>query len=145
MSAITTRCPHCKSLNRIPVNRLNEAPNCGKCQSKLLDGKPVEGTEENLSVLINSDIPVVIDFWATWCNPCVGFAPVFEDVSSDFTGKARFIKVDTEAQQQLATQFQIRSIPTIMVFHKGNRLDVINGALPKSQFTRWLNDALNKN
>ncbi len=144
MSTITTRCPHCKGLNRIPSDRINESPVCGKCHSKLLEGAPLEGTQDNLPALINSDIPTVIDFWAPWCNPCVGFAPVFEDISQEYAGKARFVKVDTEAQQLLAGQYQIRSIPTIMVFHKGNRLDVINGALPKSQFANWLNNALTK-
>lgn len=144
MSTITTRCPDCKGLNRIPAERINESPKCGKCQSKLLDGAPIEGTEQNLATLINSEIPTVIDFWAPWCNPCVGFAPIFEDVSQEMEGKARFVKVDTEAQQQIAAQYQIRSIPTIMVFHKGNRIDMVNGALPRGQFTSWLNNALAK-
>lgn len=144
MSTITTRCPHCKGLNRIPADRINESPSCGKCHSKLLAGAPLEGTPDNLAALINSDIPTIIDFWAPWCNPCVGFAPVFEDTSKEYADKARFVKVDTEAQQLLAGQYQIRSIPTIMVFHQGQRLDVVNGALPKSQFTAWLDNALNK-
>ncbi|GAL18170.1 thioredoxin 2 [Vibrio maritimus] len=94
--------------------------------------------------MINSEQPVVVDFWATWCNPCVGFAPVFEQVAEERKGEVRFLKVDTEAQQQLAAQFQIRSIPTIMVFKSGQRVDMINGALPKTQFDQWLNQALSK-
>jgi thioredoxin 2 len=144
MSAFKTRCPSCKGLNRIPSERVNESPNCGRCQTPLLDGKPIEGTIENFNILINADTPVVVDFWAPWCNPCVGFAPVFEDVAREQTNAIRFIKVDTEAQQQLAAQYQIRSIPTVMVFKQGKRVDVINGALPKNQFAHWLSQAVNK-
>lgn len=78
------------------------------------------------------------------CNPCVGFAPIFSDVAQEQAGTARFVKIDTEAQQQLAAQFGIRSIPTIMVFKNGQRVDMLNGALPKSQFDQWLNQALTK-
>nr|WP_158163468.1 thioredoxin TrxC [Vibrio mimicus] len=144
MSTFNTRCPSCHSLNRVPVERITESPNCGKCQSSLLDGAPIEGTEVNFSALLQSDKPVVVDFWAPWCNPCVGFAPVFSDVAAERKGRVRFIKIDTEAQQNLAAHFQIRSIPTIMVFKNGQRIDMINGALPKSQFDQWLNQALTK-
>ncbi len=94
--------------------------------------------------LLQSPQPVVIDFWAPWCNPCVGFAPVFSDVAEERSGEIRFVKIDTEAQQQLAAQFQIRSIPTIMLFKDGQRVDTLNGALPKSHFSQWLDEALNK-
>ncbi|MCW8331401.1 thioredoxin TrxC [Photobacterium sp. SDRW27] len=144
MTTMTTRCPHCKALNRIPTARVEEIASCGACNERLLDGKPVEGTTENFLSLIQGDKSVVVDFWAPWCNPCVGFAPVFEDVAADRNGDVRFIKIDTEAQQTLAAQYRIRSIPTIMVFKNGQMVDTINGALPKSQFDQWLNQALTK-
>jgi thioredoxin 2 len=109
-----------------------------------VDGAPIEGTPENLTALLSSDLPVVIDFWAPWCNPCIGFSPVFEDVAKQFDGKARFIKINTETQQTLAAQYQIRSIPTIMAFKHGKRIDTINGALPKTQFIQWLNQTLSQ-
>ncbi|ELH7808784.1 thioredoxin TrxC [Vibrio harveyi] len=144
MSSFKTRCPSCGGLNRVPNERVAEAASCGKCKNALFDGAPVEGTIDNFSALLESDTPVVVDFWAPWCNPCVGFAPVFSDVAQEQIGNARFVKIDTEAQQQLAAQFGIRSIPTIMVFKNGQRVDMINGALPKTQFDQWLNQALNK-
>jgi thioredoxin 2 len=104
----------------------------------------VEGTSVNFSTLLNSDQPVVVDFWATWCNPCVGFAPVFSDVAAERNGNVRFVKINTEDQQQLAAQYAIRSIPTVMVFKQGKVVDTINGALPKGQFDQWLNQALTK-
>ncbi|MDF2154530.1 thioredoxin TrxC [Vibrio sp. CAU 1672] len=144
MSSFKTRCPSCGGLNRVPTARVSESATCGKCKNALFDGAPVEGTQENLSSLLESDIPVVIDFWAPWCNPCVGFAPVFSDVAKEHEGKLRFIKINTETEQQLAAQFGIRSIPTVMVFKQGQRVDTINGALPKNQFNQWLNQALSK-
>nr|WP_258674284.1 thioredoxin TrxC [Vibrio diabolicus] len=87
-------------------------------------------------------VPLII--FAYPQNSHVGFAPVFSDVAHEQAGTARFVKIDTEAQQALAAQFGIRSIPTIMVFKNGQRVDMINGALPKSQFDQWLNQALNK-
>ncbi|UJF17028.1 thioredoxin TrxC [Vibrio sp. SS-MA-C1-2] len=144
MTTFNSRCPSCKAINRLPIERVSESPTCGKCQQPLLDGKPIEGTVSNLSVLLNSEQPVVIDFWAPWCNPCVGFSPVFEDVAKDRENQVRCVKVNTEEEQAIAAQYQIRSIPTIMVFKNGKRVDMINGALPKSQFDQWLNNALTK-
>ncbi|MGF1721004.1 thioredoxin TrxC [Vibrio kyushuensis] len=144
MTTFNTRCPSCKGLNRIPNTRISESPKCGKCQSALLDGAPIEGTVSNISALLESDQPVVIDFWAPWCNPCVGFSPVFELSAEERSEQIRYVKVDTEAQQELAAQYQIRSIPTIMMFKGGKRVDMINGALPKGQFDQWLNQAITK-
>jgi thioredoxin 2 len=144
MTTFTTRCPACHGLNRIPTNKIDDSPKCGKCQADLVDGLPIEATELNFDAILTSNQPVVVDFWAPWCNPCVGFAPVFHDSAIAWKNRCRFVKVDTEAQQALAAKFQIRSIPTIMVFKHGVRVDMINGALPKSQFEQWLTQAINK-
>ncbi|WP_073602091.1 thioredoxin TrxC [Vibrio aerogenes] len=142
MMTFKTRCPSCQAMNRLPATQVSDVPLCGKCRQHLLDGHPVEGTSENFQALMQSDIPVVIDFWAPWCNPCVGFAPVFEESAKNRHRKVRFIKINTEAEQELAAQFQIRSIPTIMVYKQGQRLNIINGALPQSQFDQWLDETI---
>ena len=144
MSTFNTRCPSCKGMNRVPQERVSDNATCGKCKALLFDGAPIEGTESNLDALLSGEQPVVIDFWAPWCNPCVGFAPVFEQVAGERKGAVRFVKVDTEANQALAAKYQIRSIPTIMVFKNGERVDMLSGALSKTQFDGWLNNALNK-
>lgn len=138
MSTFNTRCPQCSGLNRIPHEKLNQAAKCGRCQASLLDGKPIEGTIDNFDILLKSEKVVVVDFWAPWCKLRVNFAPVFEQVASNQESTTRFVKINTEAQQALAAQYGIRSIPTIMVFKNGKRVNMINGALPKEQFEQWL-------
>ncbi|OOF08973.1 thioredoxin TrxC [Salinivibrio sp. PR5] len=142
MTTLTSRCPHCQAMNRIPSERVNDAPKCGKCQSALLEGKPIEGTSDNFAALLNSDKPVVVDFWAPWCGPCQSFAPAFEAIAEQEEGRALFVKIDTEAQHALAAQYRIRSIPTLMVFKNGERVDMMNGALPQNAFSDWLNQHL---
>ena len=144
MSTITSRCPHCQKNNRLPAERVNDDPSCGACKEALFSGKPVAGTSANFNAIIQGDKPVVVDFWAPWCGPCVGFAPVFEQVAQIQSDHLRFVKVDTEAEKMLGAQFNIRSIPTLMVFKNGKVIDQLNGALPKQQFEQWLNAAVNK-
>ncbi|PWI32206.1 thioredoxin TrxC [Vibrio albus] len=144
MSTITTRCPSCNGLNKLPVSRISEQAVCGKCKAPLLDGAPIEGTPKNLDALLTSNIPVVVDFWAPWCGPCQSFAPIFKEVAQQRQNEIRFVKVDTESNPELAGQYRIRSIPTLMVFKGGQRVDFLSGALPKSQFESWLNNAIAK-
>ncbi|MEJ6077838.1 thioredoxin TrxC [Vibrio sp. 1-Bac 57] len=143
MNTITSRCPHCHSMNRLPIDRIDANPSCGRCKKDLLQGAPVEGTDANLAALINSEKPVVVDFWAPWCGPCINFAPTFTEVAKQQTS-VLFVKVDTEDQQQLGAKYNIRSIPTLMVFKQGKMVDTLNGALPAAQFKTWLAQALLK-
>ncbi|MBT3438205.1 MAG: thioredoxin TrxC [Oceanospirillaceae bacterium] len=144
MPSITSRCPHCQKNNRVPSQRITDEANCGACKQTLFAGKPIAGTAANFNALVNSDKPVVVDFWAPWCGPCVGFAPVFEHTAQAKSEQMRFVKVDTEAEQMLGSQFNIRSIPTLMVFKNGKVVDQLNGALPQQQFDQWLNAAMVK-
>ena len=144
MSTVTSRCPHCKKNNRVPTERVVDDANCGACKQPLFSGKPITGTAANFNALIQSNKPVVVDFWAPWCGPCVGFAPVFEKTAQTRAQQLRFVKVDTEAEQMLGAQFNIRSIPTLMVFKNGKVIDQLNGALPQQQFDQWLTSAMEK-
>ena len=132
-------CPHCAGLNRVPAVKCSAAPVCGKCKQPLFSGEPVEITSANFANLVQkSELPVVLDFWASWCGPCQNFAPVFSQAARELEPAFRFGKINTEQQQQLAAQFQIRSIPTLLLIQQGKLIAQLSGALPKQQFYQWL-------
>lgn len=132
-------CPHCHTVNRIPNDRLEDGPKCGKCKDSLFIAKPVELTDSVFNQHINnSDIPVVVDFWASWCGPCKMMAPEFQKAAEQLEPKVRFVKVDTELNQQTATQFGIRSIPTMIIFKNGQQIAQQAGAMSATQISEWV-------
>jgi len=136
-------CPHCAGLNRVPDEKLTKQVTCGKCKESLFPGKPIEMTGEQFTrALQKSDQPLVVDFWAPWCGPCQGFAPTFAQAASNFEPRARFIKINTENEQQVANQFGIRSIPTLAVFQSGKELTRLAGAMDYGNFSQWLEQNL---
>ncbi len=136
-------CPHCHATNRVPSDKLQAELNCGKCHAPLLTAQPDNlGEAAFKAQLVKSDLPLVVDFWAPWCGPCRMMAPAFEKVSQDLHGRARFVKVNTEAEPHLAATYNIRSIPTLAVFAGGRELIRQPGAMSAPDLARWVSAAL---
>ncbi len=134
-------CASCEKLNRVEVERAREAaPVCGSCKAALpLRNGVQEVSGTGLNKLIRSaDIPTVVDFWAEWCGPCKAFAPTFQAVAQEWAGKFVFAKLDTEAHSLAAQAYQIRGIPTLIVFKGGVEVDRTSGALPPQELKRYL-------
>ena len=132
-------CPHCERINRIPGQRDARKAKCGHCHQPLFTGRPIPASAQSVVTHIRrNDIPVVIDFWAQWCGPCKVMAPVYERVASEFEPDLRFLKVDTEAEPELAARYNIRSIPTLMLFRKGNVVAQQAGAMNAESLRSWL-------
>ena len=113
--------------------------NCGKCKTSLLDPHPIALTNDLMeAILANTDVPVIIDFWAPWCGPCKMFAPVFEQAARAYPLRVLLAKVDTQAEQFLASRFKIRSIPTLIVFKEGVEVERLSGALSAEQLDGFI-------
>ncbi len=143
MNKINVVCPHCFKVNKIPKKDTYSKANCGSCKNSLLDTTPIEIDESNFDhVIVNSEIPVIVDFWAPWCGPCKMFAPIYNEVSQKYPLKALFIKINTEEQQNLGAKYQIRSIPTLIIYKKGKEVKRVSGALDPLKLSNLVNENL---
>ncbi|VTZ27889.1 Thioredoxin 2 [Methylocella tundrae] len=132
-------CAHCQAVNRVPGDRDPKQGKCGRCGKPLFEGHPfATGGAAFDKQIDRSDVPVVVDFWADWCGPCKMMAPAYEQVALELEPNFRFLKVDTEAEQALAARYNIRSIPTLMVFRHGAILAQRAGALDRNSLRAWL-------
>jgi len=139
MSTMHIVCPSCQAVNRIPSERLAQHPRCGKCKEALFTGHPLELTSRDFQQHIaRNDIPVVVDFWAAWCGPCKMMAPAYAQAAVKLEPRVRLAKLNTEQEQGIAAQFNIRSIPTLILFKAGREIARQAGAMSAADIVRWI-------
>ncbi len=138
-------CPSCSTTNRIPSQKLKGNGKCGKCGKPLFEGKPVILNSGNFHKHAGiSDIPLLVDFWASWCGPCRQMAPAIDAAAGQLEPNVRVAKLDTEAEQEIAGRFNIRSIPSLILISKGREISRTAGAMPAGSIVQWTNAALVK-
>jgi thioredoxin 2 len=135
----TVACPFCATLNRVDLARIADRPKCGHCGRPILLDRPIAVSDETLDrVVTGTDVPVVVDCYADWCGPCKMMAPILDDFARDRQGEVLVTKLDTDRNQASVRRFDIRAIPTLLVFRNGQVVARQAGAIPRRELDALL-------
>lgn len=130
----TVACPFCQTLNRVDLGRLADRPKCGHCGRPILVDRPLAVTDATVdSILGGTEVPVVMDCYADWCGPCKIMAPVLDEFARERQGDVLVTKLDTDRNPATAQRFNIRAIPTLLVFRQGREVARHTGVIPRQQ------------
>src|SRR5574338_982874 len=142
-TTMTLQCQFCETWNRIDATRAGDRPKCGKCAKPMLLDRPYKLTDDSFArTIAESKVPVMVDFYADWCGPCKMMAPFVDELASTYQGRVLVAKLDTDRAPNVSQQFQIRGIPTTIVFKDGRELVRQTGAMPKKALEEMLQRAL---
>ncbi len=140
---VTLQCQFCQTWNRVDASRAGDRPKCGKCAKPMLLDRPWPLTEDTFQRAINdSEIPVLVDFYADWCGPCKMMAPHVDEIAREYQGRALVAKLNTDLAQTTSTGLAIRGIPTVIVFKAGKEVARNTGAVKKPELEKLLKQAL---
>jgi thioredoxin 2 len=134
---LTLRCQFCDTWNRIDANRASDRPKCGNCGRPVLLDRPWILTQETFDrTIAETDLPVLVDFYADWCGPCKVMAPAVDQLAAATTGKALVAKLNTDLAQATSQQFNVRGIPTTIVVRDGKETTRVTGAVPYAELEK---------
>ena len=135
-------CPFCDTLNRVALDRLDDLPRCAECGKPLLLDRPVFAKDDQLSRVINgASVPVLVDFYADWCGPCKMMAPVLDELAADRAGALLVVKVNSDQNPVSPQHYNVRGIPTLILFRDGHEAGRQVGAAPKATLLAMIDGA----
>ena len=140
---VLIRCRHCGTRNRIPVSKIADQPRCGRCKQNFppipVTHRPVMVKDATFTAeVLESQLPVLLDCWASWCAPCGAMAPVLDDLARTYAGRLKVAKLNVDQNPMTASRYNVMSLPTLLFIRDGKVVETAAGALPKQEIERYL-------